>query len=163
MTDRSRRWQAVAAGIGAFLVDIWPVLLIWSAGASGSVGDLSEIRFLGVGLVSAIALAVFVGWLMAVTQRRAAASPGLGRLDPWGAYALGVGVYNLVLTAVPALAYGLLLADENQSLRSREWLVYLLWIGGHLVAVLLAIGAARALLGRQLRQPGTDESVLGAT
>lgn len=151
MTNRSRRWQAAAAGVGAFLVDVWPVLLIWWAGTTGSVGDLSEVRFLGVGLVYAAALAVFVGWLMSVTLRRAAASPELAPLDPWGAYALGIGVYNLMLTAVPALIYGLLLADENQSLRSREWLVYFLWVGGHLVAIVLAVGAARALLGRQLR------------
>lgn len=159
MTDRSRRWQATAAGVGAFLVDVWPVLLIWWAGASGSVGDLSEVRFLAVGLVFSVALALFVGRLMTETLRRTAASPRLAPLDPWGAYALGIGVYNLALTAVPALVYGLLLADENQSLSSREWLVYLLWVGGHLLAIVLAVGAARALLGRQLvprNIPATD-------
>jgi hypothetical protein len=152
MTERSRRLQGVLAGVGVFLVDIWPVLIIWRAGSSGSVGDLSEIRFLGIGVALSLVLAIAVGWLMAATLRRAASSPELGTLDPWGAYALGVGVFTLALTAVPALIYALLLADENQSLRSREWLIYLLWIGGHVVAVLLAAASSRALLGRELRQ-----------
>ena len=86
-----------------FLVDVWPLLLIWRAGASGSVGDLSEVRFLGVGIAYSIGLAVFCGWLMSVALRRAEWSPELGRLDPWGAYAVGIGVYNLALTAVPAI------------------------------------------------------------
>lgn len=151
MSRRSRRLQAVLAGIGVFLVDIWPVLLVWRAGASGSVGDLSEIRFLGVGLVFAVLLGVGAGWLMVRALRRAAVSPDVGRLDPWGAYALGVGVFNLALTAVPALMYALFLADENQSLRSREWLVVMLWVGGQTLTVALAVGAARALLGRNLQ------------
>ena len=151
MSRRSLRLQAVLAGIGVFLVDIWPVLLVWRAGASGSVGDLSEVRFLGVGLVFAVLLGVGAGWLMVRALRRAVISPDVGRLDPWGAYALGVGVFNLALTAVPAVMYALFLVDENQSLRSREWLVMLMWVGGQTLAVALAVGAARALLGRDLR------------
>jgi len=146
MTRRSRILQGVAAGIGVFLVDMWPVFLIWWAGASGSVGDLSQIRFLGVSALYAVGLGVLVGWLMTVALDRANSSPRIARLDPWGAYALGIGVYELALTAVPAIMYGLLLVDENKSLRSREWLVYLLWIGGHLGAALLALAAARYLL-----------------
>lgn len=153
MTDRARTLSGVAAGIGAFLVDVWPVLLVWRAGASGAVGDLSEVRFLGVGLVYSIVFAVATARVMMRALALAEASPRLGRLDPWGAYALGLGVYNLALTALPAIMYALLLADENQSLRSREWLVYLLWVGGHVGAVLAGYGAARGLLGRALRDP----------
>lgn len=152
MTERSRRLQSALAGVGVFLVDVWPALLVWHAGASGSVGDLSEVRFLGVGVAYSVLLAVAAGWLMGRLLVRAAASPGIGTLDPWGAYALGVGVYTLAVTAVPAVMYGLLLVDENQSLRGREWLVHLLWVGGHLLAALLAFAASRALLGRELRR-----------
>ena len=94
------------------------------------------------------------GFLMTRSLELAETAPRLGRLDPWGAYALGIGTYNLALTAVPAVMYALLLADENQSLRSKEWLVLLLWVGGHIAAALIAYGAARALLGRALRDAG---------
>jgi hypothetical protein len=151
----------VAAGIGVFAVDMWPVLLIWWAGSSGSVGDLSQVRFLGISTLYAAGLAALSGRLMAVALERAEASPRLARLDPWGAYALGIGVYELALTAVPAIMYGLLLADENQSLRSREWLVHLLWIGGHLAAALLGFAAARALLGPGYRPPETSPVASG--
>ena len=151
MTDRSVRLQGALAGAGVFLADIWVVLLIWWAGASGSVGDLSELDLVGPGLLTAVVIAVACGWLMTVALRRAACSPGLGRLDPWGAYALGLGTYNLLLTAVPGIIYALLLTDENQSLRSRMWAVDLLWAGGHLAAAALSVLAARALLGRELR------------
>jgi hypothetical protein len=147
----------VAAGIGAFLVDVWPVLLIWRAGTSGSVGDLSEVRLLGVGVAYAAGLAVLVGWTMTVALRRAEHSPQLGRLDPWGAYAVGIGVYNLALTAVPALMYALLLSEENSSLRDRAWLVYLLLFGGRVGAAVVAFLAARGFLGRRLvRSRGHD-------
>lgn len=150
--------QGVLAGIGVFLVDVWPVLLIWHAGASGAVGDLSELQFLLVGVIFSLILSTLIGWMMTRALIRSAVSPGLGRLDPWGAYALGIGVYNLALTAVPALMYALLLADENKSLRERSWLVYLLWIGGHIVAALIGVLVARVLLGRSLR-PSSSEPV----
>jgi hypothetical protein len=139
--------HAALAGTGALLVELWPVLLIWRAGASGSVGDLREARFVWVAVIYALGVAVVVGWLMHRALGRAAASARLGRLDPWGAWAVGVGVYNLALTAVPAIMYGLLLADENQSLRSREWLVYLIWIAGHVAAGVLGLLVARVWLG----------------
>lgn len=153
MSRRSRVVQGVAAGIGVFLVDMWPVALIWWAGTSGSVGDLSQVRFLGVSTLYAIGLGVLAGWFMTIALDRAQASTKIGRLDPWGAFALGIGVYELALTAVPAIMYGLLLADENKSLRSQEWLVYLLWIGGHLAAAAVSFAAARAVLS-----PGLSEA-----
>lgn len=163
MTSRSTIIQGVAAGVGVFLVDIWPVVLIWRAGASGSVGDLSEVRFLGVSTLYSAALGALVAWLMIKVLPLAAASPRHGRLDPWGAYALGIGVYELALTAVPAIMYGVLLVDENKSLRDREWLVDLLWIGGHLLAALISLLAARALLGRELSASGRLDDVSSAT
>jgi hypothetical protein len=159
MTRRSRIVQGIAAGIGIFLVNMWPVFLIGWAGTSGSVGDLSQVRFLGVSTLFAVALSCLGGWLMALALDRAQRSPRIGRLDPWGAYALGIGVYELALTAVPAIMYGLLLADENQSLRSREWLVYLLWIGGNIAAALLSFAAARALLRPGLRSEDAAEGI----
>jgi len=150
MSPRRRHVHAVVAGLGAFFVELWPLLLIWRAGASGSVGDLSEVRFLGLAFAYAIGLAVLSGRLMATALCRAERSPELGRLDPWGAYALGVGVYNLALTAVPALIYLLLLTDENASLRDRSWLLYLLWVGGHVGAAVVALLAARRFLGSRL-------------
>lgn len=150
MTARRRLVHGVLAGIGVFVVDVWPLLLIWRAGASGSVGDLSEIRLLGVGAVYSVGLAMVVGRLMVVALLRAERSPQLGRLDPWGAYAIGIGVYNVALTAVPAIMYALLLSEENASLRDRSWLVYLLWVCGHVAAAVVALLAARGFLGRRL-------------
>ncbi|MDY7103840.1 MAG: hypothetical protein S0880_21865 [Actinomycetota bacterium] len=170
MTGRSRTLQGVAAAVGVALVGLWPVLLISRAGASGSVGDLSEVRFGGLGVAYQLVLAVLAGWVMAGALRRSAISPELGRLDPWGAYALGLGVYSLVATLVPAAILGWVLVDENASIRDRGWLVYLLWFGGHLAAALAAFGSARALLGRRLvrdpvagREPGRSELTSAAS
>lgn len=146
MTGRSHLVAGVFAGLGVLLVEIWPVALVWWAGASGSVGDFSELRFFGVSLAYSAVVAAGAGAMMVRAFRWAERSPGVGRLDPWGAYAVGIGVYNLALTAVPAIMYGLLLVDENNTLRGREWLVSLLWIGGNLAAVALALIAGRALL-----------------
>lgn len=158
MSPRARMVHGVSAAGGILLVEVWPLLLIWRAGASGSVGDLSEVRFLGVGLAYALTVAALGGWAMTVALRRAEWSPRLGRLDPWGAYAVGIGVYNLALTAVPAIMYALLLSDENESLRDRAWLVYVLWIVGHVGAGIVAVVAARAFLGRRLLPaPRVDE------
>lgn len=167
MSPRVRRVHGVLAAVGVFLVDVWPLLLIWQAGASGSVGDFSEVRFLGVGVAYSVALATYCGWLMTVALRRAESSAQLGRLDPWGAYAVGIGVYNLALTAVPAIMYALLLSDENRSLHERSWLVYLLWIVGHVGAAVVALLAARGFLGRRLEPAPTVDptgrAVVGRT
>lgn len=150
------RFAGVLAGVGVFAVDTWPLWLIWRAGASGSVGDLSGVRLVWVGVAYSVALAVVAGRMMMSALRRAERSPGLGRLDPWGAYAVGVGVYNLALTAVPAIMYALLLGDENASLRDRFWLISLLWIAGHVGAAVVAVLAARGLLGRRLAPDRPD-------
>jgi uncharacterized membrane protein len=152
VSRRSRFVRGGLAGLGAFLVDLWPVLLVWHAGRSGSVGDLSEVRFLGVGLVWALLVAVVAAGAMVVALRRTAIDPSVGHLDPWGAYVLGLGVYTLILTVLAALAYGLLLVDENQSLRSRAWLLDLSWVAGRLLAVVAAVLAAGTVLGRAVRK-----------
>jgi hypothetical protein len=161
----SPRLQAVAAGVGVVLVDSWPVLLIWRAGASGSVGDLSEVSLLGVGLSVSLVLGLLAAWLMRTALDRVARSSRLVPGDVWGAYALAVGVYTLALTLASGLMYLLLLTDENQSLRSRFWLIVALWVAGRVAAVLVSIGSAAALLGwgRQssAAEAGTGDSVPG--
>lgn len=149
MSDTSRRLQAIAAGLGVLVVDVWPVLLLWRAGASGSVGDLSEVSLLGVGLVISACLGVLGWWLMDRALRRAESSTRVATGDVWGAYALAVGVYTLALTVASGLMYVLLLTDENESLRSRLWLIAAVWLVGRVAAVLAAVGSARALLGRE--------------
>ncbi len=153
MSPRSLRLQTAAAGLGVLLVDVWPILLIWRAGASGSVGDLSEVRLLGVGLAVSACLGLLAAWLMHRALTRAAASPRLVAGDVWGAYALTIGVYTLTLTLASGLMYLLLLTDENQSLRSRFWLIATLWVAGRVAAVVVSVGSAAALLGREPR-PG---------
>ena len=150
MSRNARVIHGVLAGLGVFAVDTWPLWLIWRAGASGSVGDLSGVRLLWVGIAYSVVLAVVAGRMMMVALRRAERSADVGRLDPWGAYVLGIGVYNLALTAVPAIMYALLLADENVSLRDRFWLVAFLWVAGHVGAALVAVLAARGLLAHRL-------------
>lgn len=152
MSRRSITIQAVLGGVGVFLVDLWPVILVWRAGATGSVGDLSAVRLLWVGVLYALV----VGILAAGLLRRAltdSADRTAGRLDPWGAYALGAGVYNLALMGAAGLLYQMLLGDENASLRANEWKLFLLWFGGRVVAGILAIGASRFVIGRRTGQP----------
>lgn len=164
MSATSHRVQVVAAGAGVVLVDSWPVLLIWRAGASGSVGDLSEVSLLGVGLGVSIALGVLAAWLMHAALGRSARSPRLAPGDVWGVYALAVGVYTLALTLASGLMYALLLTDENQSLRSRFWLIVALWVAGRAAAVLVSVGSAAALLGwgrQRTSRDGTGNSVPG--
>lgn len=153
MTERSRLVQSVAAGVGVFAVCVWPVVLIWRAGRSGSVGDLPELRFLGFVLVYSVVLAAIAARLMWRALASAATSELLGRFDPWGAYALGVGVLAVALTAVPAIVFGLVITDEDQSLRSRQWLIALVWIAGHVLAAALGVMAGRALLRPRATAP----------
>jgi len=134
------------------LVDLWPVILVWRAGAAGSVGDLSTVRLLWVGVAYAVAVGVLAGGVM----KRAldeSASFTVGRLDPWGAYALAVGVYNLALTAAAGLGFWILLGDENAALARNEWKLFLLWFAGRVLAAALALATARFVLGRRHRHP----------
>lgn len=142
----ARRLQGVAAGAGVALVQLWPALGAAWAGSSGSAGDLSELPILAVGALWAIALAVLAGRIMVRGLDRAPAEPAVGRLDPWAAYALGLGTYGLAITALTALLLVALLGDEDQSLRSREWLVLLVWSAGHVLAAVAAYRAAATVL-----------------
>jgi hypothetical protein len=151
MTPTRRAVHGVLAGIGMFLIDVWPLLLIWQAGASGSLGDLSELQFLGIGLIYSVGLAVIAGRMMSAALQQVDGSPELGRLDPWGAYATGIGVYNLAVTAAMGIMLVLLPYSEDQSFQDRFWLIVLLWIVGHVAAAAVAIAAARALLGQVAR------------
>jgi hypothetical protein len=148
MTPRRRAVHGLLAGIGLFLLDVWPLLLIWRAGASGSLGDLSELQFLGIGLIYSVGLAVIAGRMMSAALQQVDGSLQIGRLDPWGAYATGIGVYNLAVAAAMGIMLLLLLNGEGQSLQDRFWLAVLLWIIGHVAAAAVAIAAARALLGK---------------
>lgn len=150
MSPRARRVQAILAGIGAFLVDVWPVVLVAWAGTSGSIGDLSPAHLLGVGLTFGVGTGILAGWLMDRALRRAARSPRLRPADAWGAYAFAISLYTVGLVLVPALTiFGLLLTDENVSLQDRFWLLALLWAGGRAAAAAVSVGAAAALLGRE--------------
>jgi hypothetical protein len=146
MTSRSVALQAGAAGVGLFLVDVWPAVIIWRAGASGSVGDLREVHFVGLGLAVSVAVAVAGGWAMSRALDTAQRTPGLAPLDPWGAWALGVGVYSVALIVVPAVVFAVVLAEENDALADRTALIDLLWVGGHALAAVPAFLAAWALL-----------------
>ena len=161
MTRTRRVIHGVLAGIGVFLIDVWPLVLIWRAGASGSLGDLSELQFLGAGLVYSVGLAVMAGRMMSAALRRVGGSVQIGRLDPWGAYATGIGVYNLALSAGMGIMLVLLLNGEGQSFQDRFWLVALLWIAGHIAAAVMGIAAARALLGSVPRRPAAASAHSG--
>lgn len=146
MTSRKRHLLAALAGIAAFLVTIWPVLLIGWAGASGSLGDLSQVASLGIGLVYSLAIALFAAVMVDLAIRRVAATGVRPLGDIWGAFALGLGVYTLALAVVPAVVYVVLLTDEAQSMGERMWLIAGLWTGGHLLAAATGAGAGAALL-----------------
>lgn len=157
MSTRTRWTQAALAGLGVLLTTIWPVLVIWWAGASGSLGDLTQMHALGPGLIYVLVLAVLASRLMARALRWVDRQPGRAPADAWGAYALALGVYSLALTLVPIPLYLLLLGDENQSLSDRFWLIAAMWVGGNLLAAAGGVSAGRALLvgrrGARGRQP----------
>ena len=146
MSPSSRVVQAVLAGAGVILVQLWPSLAAWWAAGSGSAGDMSEAPILAVGLIWALVLGVLAGWAMARTLDRVAGDHEVGRLDPWAAYALGLGTYGLAITALTAITLVLLLTDENQSLRSREWMLVAGWASAHLLAAVAAYKVAFKVL-----------------
>jgi hypothetical protein len=127
-------------------VQLWPSLAAWWAAGSGSAGDLSDAPILAVGLLWALTLGVLAGWTMVRTLDRVAGEREVGRFDPWAAYALGLGTYGLAITAVTAITLVVLLVDENQSLRSREWMVVAGWSAAHLLAAVAAYKVAKKVL-----------------
>jgi hypothetical protein len=138
------RARAAVGGIVAFLITVWPVLLIGWAASTGSAGDLPA----GSTLVVGLSCAALVGGIAGVSLGRALRRTDASRtLDAWGAYAAGLGVYVLALTVLP-IALGALPADEGESVASRFWLLAALWVAGHVLAAALGVGAGAAVLSR---------------
>ena len=153
MSTRSRRTQSALAGVGVLLATMWPILAIWWAGASGSLGDLSQIQTVAPGFAYGLILAALAAGLMSRALRWVDGHPSRVPGDAWGAYALALGVYSLALTLVPIPLYLLLLGDEGQSLADRFWLIATMWVGGNLLATAAGVGAGRRLLvGRRKPQ-----------
>jgi hypothetical protein len=152
---------ATLAGVGAFVVDAWPALVVWYTANSGSIGQVDEDKLASIGLVFSLLFGVLVAWVMWYGLERSDRSPQLGRLDIWGAYALGLGVHTLVLvTLKPAATFTLLFTDEGDSLAGRQWRIYFIWLGTHAVAAGSGVAAGRALLGRYLmpsQRAGAEE------
>ena len=146
MSTAGRILQGFVAAAGVMAVQLWPSLAAWWAAGSGSAGDLSDAPILAVGLLWALTLGVLAGWTMVRTLDRVAGEREVGRFDPWAAYALGLGTYGLAITAVTAITLVLLLVDENQSLRSREWMVVAGWSAAHLLAAVAAYKVAIKVL-----------------
>jgi hypothetical protein len=123
------------------------VLITW-AGTSGAVGNLSEVGFAGVGLLVAIVVAAFAGYLVAGAFRLVDDDPGRGALDVWAAYFIGLSLFILLLTLVPVIQMEIL-PDENRPISDRLMLIELVWIVGHVVAA-----SAGALAGRWFLRRG---------
>ena len=142
----SQRWQAVLGGLGAFLVTAWPPLLVaWSA-ASGALGDVPAGWVLVVGGACAVLIGAVAG--VAVARGLAIAEPSRDRsvAEVWGGYVLGMGVYVVVLTAMPFVVHMLFLAEEGQPLADRFWLTAVLWVVSHLIAAAAGLLAGTALV-----------------
>jgi hypothetical protein len=146
-----RRLGQIAAGAIVFVVLALPALLFWWAGSNGSLGDLSEIDVLGVGLVVALTAAVVAGWLMGRAFDIASRDPEVGRLDPWAALFVAVIVLSIAVTLVPAFGLVVLLPDENASLGTRFHWLGVIWIGGAALAAAASVWGARRVLVRSRR------------
>jgi hypothetical protein len=168
VTATSRRLAAqAAAAVIVFVVLASPALMIWWAGSNGSLGDLSEIEMLGVGLVIAVAASLAAGLLMGRAVDIAARDPAVGRLDPWAALFVGVIVLAVAVALIPAVGLLVLLPDENTPLGSRVHWLGAIWVGGSLLAGAASFwGAHRTLVGRRsdpgsMRPGGRGESTRG--
>lgn len=142
----SHRWQAALGGLGAFLVTVWPpVLIAWSA-ASGALGDVPAGWVLSIGgacsaLIGAAAgVAVARGLVIADRSRERSAA------EVWAGYLLGLGVYIVLLTALLFLVPMLIPAEEGQPLADRFGLAALLWVASHLMAAAGGLMAGAALV-----------------
>lgn len=151
-TGAARVGSQITAGAIVTGVLASPALLIWWSGANGSLGDLSEIELLGVGLaiaaVSGAAAAGLMGRALALAER----DPLVGRLDPWAALFVGVTVLAVAVAVVPAVGLLLLLPDEDTPLGARVHWLEAVWVGGFLLASSVAVVAARAVLRREHRR-----------
>ena len=150
---RRRIVPGVIAGACVFLVLAAPALVIWWAGDNGSLGDLSELELLVTGLVVAAAASVLTAALMARALDIAEGDPSVGRLDPWAALFVAMGVLGTVITLVPATTLVLLLPEEDRPIGARVHWVALVWVAGGAGAALVSIWAGRAVLVRGRRRP----------
>jgi hypothetical protein len=146
-----RRVGQLVAGVLVFAVLAAPVLIFRWAGSSGSLGDLSEIEVLGVGLVIAFAASVAAGILMGRAFDIAAQDPDVGRLDPWAALFVGLMLLSVAVTLVPATGLVVLLPDENTPLGARAHWLGLIWVGGSALAASVSVWGARRVLVRHGR------------
>ncbi len=153
-TSRRLVAQIAAATIG-FVVLASPALMIWWAGSNGSLGDLSEIELLGVGLLIALGASLAAGLLMGRAVDVAARDPGVGPLDPWAALFVGVIVLAIAVALIPAVALLVLLPDENTPLGSRAHWLEAIWVGGSLLAGAASIWSARRVLVHGRSDPGS--------
>lgn len=143
------RGQAALGGLGVFGVTAWPPVLVWLAGSAGSLGDLRGSGVLLAGMAYSVVAGTAAGFLLhRVLARAGEVSPRLSEV--WGAYVLAVGVYALVLSALPLAAHGLFLSEENESVADRLWAIGGLWVGWHVVAWALGALAGWLLLRPRL-------------
>lgn len=147
--SKGRLVSQIGAGSLVFSVLALPAFMIWWAGSSGSLGDLSEIEMLGAGLSVSAASGVLAGVLMGKALDIAARDPTVGRLDPWAALIVGVTVLSVSVTLVPVVGLLSLLPDEDTALRSRTHSLAAIWICGSIVAGYLSYRVARWVLVRR--------------
>jgi hypothetical protein len=146
-STRRRAAQAAAGGI-VFAVVSMPALMIWWAGSNGSLGDLSEIELLGVGLVIALGAGAIAMNLVGRALDLAACDPRVGSRDPWAALFVATIILSITATLVPAIGLLVLLPDENTPLGSRVHWLAAVWLGGCLLAGAISIWGARKVLVR---------------
>jgi hypothetical protein len=145
----TNRRQAGIVGVAiVFIVTISPVLLVAWAGASGSVGDLGQVEILPVGVALAILLAVAAGIATSRAFARVDADPTKGTLDGWAAFVLGLGAYILILTLIPIVITEMMLPGETESFDDRLFWIGLVYVGGHVLAVVVGMWTGSAFLGR---------------
>lgn len=145
---RRRRVGQATAGAVVFAVLALPSALIWWAGSNGSLGDLSEVELLGVGVAIAVGAAAIAAVLMGDALDLAERDPAVGRLDPWAALFVGVIVLSIAVALIPAVGLLVLLPDENTPLGSRVHWLGVIWVGGSLAVGALSVWTAHRVLTR---------------
>ena len=146
-----RALSQVAAGLCVLVAMCAPALLLWWAGAEGSIGDLSELELLTTGLIVAGCAAIVAAVLMGRALDIADADPEVGRLDPWAALFVAAAVLGSVVAIVPATTLVLLLPDEDSSIGPRMHWVAVAWVVGAAISAAASLWAGRAVLRRGRR------------
>ena len=145
----ARRYVAqAAAGTWVLCTLAAPALLLWRAGAEGSIGDLRELELLWTGLVIAVCAAIVAALLMGRAVDLAEGDPAIGDLDPWAALFVGSAILAVVVVLAPAATFIVLQPDEDSSVAEQTRRVAAVWVVGALAAAGLGLVAARAVLRR---------------